>query len=271
MLTRTWERGVRTRFLLAEAEAKRDRWFRTQKSACYARVGEAGRNRLDGQRAECDKEVSLQREKLSCAIKSLVDFHDTISSNLDLGQRYNVGEEVEKFITESKAFVDEVRALLVAHVLGDKNDVKSGDMRKHPSGADVTLYDSLQSQVRDLEERFDQVQTELTLRHQRDIRSEIDELLAVKIAALRGARQREKDRVALQPRAKIVIPPCAIENMKGTARQVEELDAKVPHTVEDIRVLLLRVDATTKRVSELEEELSVNKATYTKVHSSIIC
>ena len=270
MLIRTWERGVRTRFLLAEAEAKRDRWFRTQKSACYARIGEAGRNKLDAQRTECDKEVSLQREKLSGAITSLVGFHDTISSNLDLGQRYNIGEEVEKFITDSKAFVDEVRALLVAHVLRDKNDVQTGDTQKHPSGADATLIDSLQSQVRDLEERFDQAQTELTLQHHRDIRCEIDELLATKIAALRVARRREMDRIASQPRAEIVIPPRAIENMKGTARQVEELDAKVPHTVEDIRVLLLRVDATTKRVSQLEEELSVNKATYTKVHSSII-
>jgi len=255
--------------LLADAEAKRDRWFRTQKSACYARIGEAGRKRLDGQRTECDKEVSLQSQKLSHAITSLVAFHDTISSNLDLGQRYNIGEEAEKFIVESKAFVDEARALLVTHVLRDNNNVQPGDIQKHPSGANVTPIDSLRSQVRDLEWRFDQAQTELTLRHQRDIRSEIDELITAKIAALRMARQCEIDRVGSQPRAEIVIPPHALESIAGAVQQAMELDAKVPHTVEDIRVLLLRVDATTKRVSELEEELSVNKAVYTKVHSGI--
>lgn len=270
VLTRTWERGVRARFLLAEAEAQRKRWFDTQKSACYARIGEAGRKRLDGQRAECDQEASLQTEKLSCAITSLVQFHDKLSSKLDLGQRYNIGEETEKFITESKAFVNEVRALLVAHVLKDKSDIQSGDTQKHPSGPNVTLIDSLRSQVRDLEERFDQTQTELTLRHQRDIRSEIDELLNAKIAALRTARQREVDRVASQPRAEIVIPPTVLGDIERTAQQVRELDAKVPRTVEDIRVLLLRVDGTTKRVSELEEELSMNKAAYEKVVSDII-
>lgn len=268
--TRTWERGVRARFLLTEAEAKRDRWFRTQKSACYARIGEAGRKRLDDQRAECDKEVNSQRERLSCAITSLVKFHNTISSNLDLGQRYNIGEETEKFIVESKAFVNEVRGLLVEHILRDKNDVQSDDTQKHPSEADATSIDSLRSQARDLEERFEQAQTELTLRHQRDIRAEIEELLTAKIADLRMARQCEIDRVASQPRPEIIIPPGALKNIEGTAQQVRELDAKVPRTVEDIRVLLLRVDATTKRVSELEEELSMNKQTYRKVDSGII-
>lgn len=267
---RTWERGIRARFLLAEAEAKRGRWFRTQKSTCFARIGEAGRKRLDGQRTECDKEVNSQREKLSCAITSLVEFHNTISSNLDLGQRYNIGEETEKFIVESKAFVNEVRALLVKNVLQDKNDVQPGDTQKHSSEADATSIDSLQSRVRDLEERFEQAQTELTLRHQRDIRAEIEELLTAKIADLRVARQREVDRVASQLRPEIIIPPGALKNIEGTAQQVRELDAKVPRTVEDIRVLLLRVDATTKRVSELEEDLSMNKETYRKVDSGII-
>lgn len=269
-MTRTWERAVRARFSLAEAEAKRDRWFRTQKSACYARVGEAGRKRLDGQRAECDKEVNSKRERLSSAITSLVEFHDVMSSNLDLSQRYNVREEVEEFIRESKAFVDEVRALLVEQVLGNKNDVQSGDTQKQPSTADATSIDSLSIHVRDLEERFELAQTELTLRHQRDIRSEIEELLTAKIAGLRLARQREIDRVASQPQPEIVIPPGSLRNIEGTAQQVRELDAKVPHTVEDIRILLLRVDATTKRVNELEEELSMNKETYKKVDSGII-
>ncbi|KAF8447953.1 hypothetical protein L210DRAFT_2828121 [Boletus edulis BED1] len=187
-----------------------------------------------------------------------------MSSSLDLGQRYNIGEEAEKFMTESKAFVDEVRALLVAQVLKDKNDVDSGDTQRQPSGADSTSIDSLQKQLQDLEERFDQAQTELTFRRQRDIRSDTDDLLVTKIAALRVARQCEVDRVASQPRPEIVIPPSALQTMEATAKQVGELDAKVPHTVEDIRVLLLRVDATTKRVNELEEELSVNKATYGK-------
>lgn len=269
VFTRTWERGVRARFLLAEAEAKRDRWFRTQKSACYARIGEAGRKRLDGERAECDKEVNAQREKLSCAITSLVEFHDSISSNLDLGQRYNIGEQAEKFITESKTFVDEVRRLLVEHVLKDKSD---GDAREHSSGADTNAspINCLRNHVRELEERFDQAQTELTLRHRRDIRTQVDEILTAKIAALRVAREREIDRVASLPRPEIVIPSSALEKIEGTAEQVRELDVKVPHTVEDIRVLLHRVDSTTKRVIKLEEELSVNKATYKKVCSGII-
>ncbi|KIK96811.1 hypothetical protein PAXRUDRAFT_278805 [Paxillus rubicundulus Ve08.2h10] len=93
---KAWERGVRTRFMLVEAEAKRDRWFRTQKSTSYVRIGEAGRRLLDAQRAECDKEVDIQKEKHSSAITSLVEFHDAITSNLDLGQRYNIGEEARQ-------------------------------------------------------------------------------------------------------------------------------------------------------------------------------
>lgn len=255
--------------MLNEAEAKRDRWFRTQKSACYARIGDAGRKKLDGQRADFDKEVNSQKDKLSAAITSLVEFHDTVSSNLDLGQRYNISEETEKFIAESKAFVNEVRALLVANVLKDKNDSAAG-MQKHPSGTDTTFIDSLRSKVRDLEQRFDQAQTELTLRRPRDIRPEIDELLTTKIAALRTARLLEMERVASLPRAEIVIPPDSLGKMEKTAQEARELDVKVPHTVEDIRVLLLRVAATTKRVNALEEELSASRATYTKVGNDIV-
>ncbi|KAG9318492.1 hypothetical protein JVU11DRAFT_583 [Chiua virens] len=261
--TKAWERGVRARFLLAEAEVKRDRWFRTQKSACYARIGEAGRKILDGQRAECDEQVNTQRERVSAAITSLVDFHDIIASNIDLGQRYNLGEEMKKFLTDSKAYVDEVRALIVVHVLKEKDDAQPGD-QKHSSGVVTALMDSVQSQVRDLEERFEQTQTELTLRHQRDIRSEVNELFQAKIAESRAARQCEIDRVASQPRTEIVIPPDVLKDQEVMAQQVRELDAKVPQAVEDIRNLLLRVDATTKRVIDLEQEVSANKETYEK-------
>lgn len=256
--------------MLAEAEAKRDRWFRTQKSACYARIGEAGRKKLDGQRAECDNEVNSQKEKLSGAITSLVKFYDTISSNLDLSQHYNISEESNNFITESKAFVDEVRALLVEHVLRDKNSEQSGDNQQQPSSADAASIDSLRCRVQDLEERFEQARTELTLRHQRDIHSEINALLTAKITNLRVARQHEIDRVASHPPPEIVVPPGALKNTEGMTQQVRELDVKVLHAVEDIRVLLLRVDATTKRVSKLEEELSLNKDTYRKVNSGFI-
>ncbi|KAF9227914.1 hypothetical protein BS17DRAFT_411526 [Gyrodon lividus] len=255
--------------MLVEAEAKRDRWFRTQKSASYIRIGQAGRQKLDAQRAECDKEVSIHREKLSSAITSLIEFHDTISSNFDLGQRYNIGEEANRFITESRAFIDEVRALLVEHVLKNKNHEPSGD-QENLSSADKEASipnepQFLLRQVRDLEERLEEAQTELTLRHPRDIRSEIDEKLSVRIAALRAARQREVERIASQSRPEIAIPPVALQKMEETARQVSELDAKIPRTVEEIRVLLFRVDAATKRVNKLEEELSANKETYRKM------
>ena len=269
-LARAWERAVRAKFLLAEAEAKHDRWRRTQKSACYARIGEAGRDRLDGQRTEFHKECMAQSEKLSGAISLLMDFHDKLASNLDLGQRYNIGEEAQKFISESKAFVDETRSLLVTRVLKEKDDGQPGDIQTQPSEADAIPVNLLRNRILDLEERFEQAQTELTLRQQRNIRSEIDELLTAKIQALRAARQREIDRVASIPRPEIVIPPNALKNMEGTAQQVSEMGTKVSHTVEDIRVLLFRVDAMTKRVSQLEEEVSMNKETYQKVGSGII-
>jgi hypothetical protein len=270
-LKRAWERGVRTRFMLVEAEAKRDRWFRTQKSASYVRIGEAGRQMLDAQRAECDKEVNLQREKHSSAITSLVEFHDAITSNLDLGQRYNISEEASRFVTQSKAFVDEVRSFFVVHGSKDNNDEKQGLSPTDYDASTPNEFQTLLHQVRDLEERFEEAQTELTLRHPRDIRYEIDEKLNTTIAALRAAHQSEVERIASQPRPEIVIPPVALQKMEETARQVRKLDANMPPTVEDIRVLLLQVDATTKRVYSLEEEIAANKETYRKVGRSNSC
>ncbi|KAF8844953.1 hypothetical protein BDN67DRAFT_620500 [Paxillus ammoniavirescens] len=264
---KAWERGVRTRFMLVEAEAKRDRWFRTQKSACYARIGEAGRQMLDAQRAECDKDVNIQREKHSSAITSLVEFHDAITSNLDLGQRYNISEEASRFVTQSKAFVHEVRSFFVVHGSKDNNDEKQGLSPTEYDASTPNEFQTLLHQVRDLEERFEEAQTELTLRHPRDIRCEIDEKLNTTIAALRAARQSELERIASQPRPEIVIPPVALQKMEETARQVRKLDADMPPMVEDIRVLLLQVGAATKRVYSLEEEIAANKETYRKMQA----
>ncbi|KIJ69384.1 hypothetical protein HYDPIDRAFT_24226 [Hydnomerulius pinastri MD-312] len=260
---KAWERGVRAKFLLADAEAKRDRWHRTQKSPCYTRIGEAGRKKLDAQRAEYDKEVSIQREKLSSAITSLVEFHDNMASNLDLGQRYNIGEEATRYLAESKGFIDEVRSLLVTHVLKatspqseKESDSNSPDEDISSTPEDLRL---LLHQIHDLEERLEEAQTELTLRHPRDIRAEIDEKLNVKLAALRAARQREVDRVASLPRPEIVIPPAALQRMEETAQQVKALDAKLPQTVEDIRDLILQVNATKARVEKLEAEVAESR------------
>ncbi|KAI6022676.1 hypothetical protein EDC04DRAFT_2727761 [Pisolithus marmoratus] len=252
---KTWERAVRAKFHLAEAELNRDRWYRTRKSPCYARIGAAGIDILESKRAEFDREYFAQREKLSLAVNALVDYQETVMSGYDLVQRYDVGEETSKFLAESTAYAGQIRTLI--------DDFKNRDVpMRDPSPSSSTKaslppsdeWEVLQKRVEKMEESLEQIDVELTLSRPMDIGDMVDKVFDARLSELREARQQEVQRLATQVRPEIVISPDSLKKLEECADRWREVEGRLPKTIEDISGLITGNAQFAYRLEQLEKE-----------------
>lgn len=259
---RTWERAVRARFYLAEAETKRNRWYRTQKSQCYARIGDAGINILETKRAEFDRECVTQQEKLSASLSALVDYHDSITYGFDLGQRYNVIEEVSNFISESKAFIHQIDV----HI----RDFKNRDVLVVEPSLDQTWQGSpplqheeqaIQSRLEEVDETLEEVHAELTFSHPRNVKEIVDEVFDARIDHLREVRDLEMQQTPLD----LDIPLESRQQLKQVMNRWQEAESKLPKTISDISSLITENAQLSRRIEQLEKENVAHYETIAKV------
>jgi len=267
MHSRTWERAVRARFHLSEAEINRDRWYRTQKSSCYARIGDKGIDILEAKRGEFDKEYFAQRDKLNTALTSLVEYHQSNMSSIDLGQRYNVSEETNRFIAESKAFASQISTVI--------EDLKSRDIpmrdvspmqveegRSPPKDE----WEILQRRVDEMGEIVEQMETEFAVTHASDsIRDTVDKVFDSKVAELREARKQEAQRIAQESPPQIDIPPECLQKLEESANQWQQVEAKLPKAIEDIRSLIVGNAQLASTLDQLKKENIACRETLSKV------
>ncbi|KAH7889685.1 hypothetical protein F5I97DRAFT_1846280 [Phlebopus sp. FC_14] len=251
---KAWERAVRAQYLLVEAEAELERWYKTQKSAVYSRIGEAGRKKLDAHRANLDKEVLTNRDKRSSAIAALIDFHESISCSIDLSRRYDIIDEANEYLNEARAFIDHLRTLAAdsAYPLPLRAQEYHSPHQDHSAPRNSGDFISLRQSILDLEERLEEAQTELTLRHPRDIATEVDEKLDAKLGAVHAARRSKKDHVNRVSKSRIVIPPHLLEKMEETANHVQKIDAQTKQRVEKLE---LDTASTRELVARIHERL----------------
>ncbi|KAI6167003.1 hypothetical protein EDD17DRAFT_1542360 [Pisolithus thermaeus] len=215
---KTWERAVRAKFHLAEAELNRDRW-----------------------------EYFAQREKLSLAVNALVDYQETVMSGCDFVQRFDISEETNRFVAESTAYARQIRTLIEDF---KNRDVPMRDPSPSPS-ARVSLpptdeWEALQRRVEEMEESLEQIDAELTLSRPMDIRDMVDKL--------REARKQEVQKMATQVRPEVVIPPDSLEKLEETADQWREVEGRLPKTIEDISGLIVGNAQFASRLEHLEKE-----------------
>lgn len=252
---KTWERAVRAKFHLAEAELNRDRWYRTRKSPCYSRIGDAGINILESKHAEFDREYFAQREKLSLAVTALVDYQETVMSGYDLVQRYDISEETNRFIAESTAYARQIRTLIEDF---KNRDVPMRDPSPSPSaGAGLPPdgeWEALQRRVEEMEESLEQIDAELTLSRPMDIRDMVDNVFDARMSELREARKQEVQRMATRARPEIVIPPDSLEKLEESATRWQEVERRLPKTIGDISDLIVGNAQFANRLEQLEKE-----------------
>ncbi|KAL4074420.1 hypothetical protein V8B97DRAFT_1868667 [Scleroderma yunnanense] len=263
---KTVERAVRARFHLHEAEINRDRWYRTQKSSCYARIGDKGIDILEEKRAEFDKEYFAQREKLHMAVGSLVEYHHSITSGIDLGQRCNISEETNRFIAECKVYTDQISTLI--------EDFKNrGVPMRDPSPMQIEQASSpssdewqiLQRRVEEMEESLEQMDAELTMTRPVDVKEIVDKIFDRRLTKLHEARKQEVQKMAQESPPQIVIPPECLQKLEDSTRQWQQVEAKLPKAVEDIRNLILGNAQLTSRLEQLEKENVTYRETLAKL------
>ncbi|KAG0707740.1 hypothetical protein DFH29DRAFT_595710 [Suillus ampliporus] len=272
---RVLDRAVRAKVDLAKAEVDRQKWRRTQKSAGFSRIGEAGRIRLDGLRAELEKVCNGHSDKLTQAIGELAEVGDKLRSGIDYDRRYDIGDEVTSYLREVGAWLSDIRPLLIAstsqHPPNTNNPTPHEDNEspEEPCATPDGL-DPLRSRLDKQEEVLEELRTALTLEPQNQAIATINERIDKKVDALREARAAVKAQRAKQAPPKVDIPPEAMGTIEDVSRKATELSAAMATPVNDIAHLLIRqneIQKTQASVKIENEELkeSIAKLTETSV------
>lgn len=242
----------------------RDRWYRTQKSPCYARIGNKGIDILEAKRAEFDNEYSVQRDKLNTAIKLLMEHHQSNMSSIDIGQRYNVSEETNRFVAESKAFASQI-STVIEDLKNRDIPMRDGSPMQVEEGSSPPKdeWQILQRRVAEMEETVDLLGTEFTV--SLDVREMVDKIFDSKVAELLEARKQEAQRMAQESPPQIVIPPECLQKLDESANQWQQVEAKLPKAVEDIRSLIVGNAQLASTLDQLKKENVAYRETLSKV------
>ncbi|KAG2134440.1 uncharacterized protein EDB93DRAFT_847994 [Suillus bovinus] len=252
---RLCDRAVRAKVDLAKAEAERQNWRRAQKSTNYSRIGEAGRIRLDGHRAELEKVCAGHSDKLSQAISELSEIGDKLKSGIDYEQRYDIGNEVTRYSNEVGAWLSDIRPLLIAHTTEQLQNTDppaphEDESSEEPSAIPDGL-DPLRSRLDKQEEQLEELRTALTLESSNNPLATINNTIDKKIDLLRKDRAEAKAKL---PPPKVVIPPEATDAIEDVSHKADELSAAMQAPIKDIAELLLRQNDIQKSQASCKTE-----------------
>lgn len=255
---RICDRAVRAKVDLAKAEAERQNWRRTQKSANYSRIGEAGRNRLDGHRTELEKICTGHSDKLSQAVSELADIGDKLKSGIDYEQRYNIETEVTLYSKEVGAWLSDIRPLLIANTTQhppntDQPTPHDDEPSEEPSTIPDGL-DPLRSRLDKQEETLEELRTALTLESSNNPLATINNTINKKIDVLRKDRAEAKAQRAKLPPPKVILPPEATGAIEDVSRKAAELSAAMEAPVNDVAKLLIRQNDIQKTQASFKTE-----------------
>ncbi|KAG1891027.1 hypothetical protein F4604DRAFT_1703910 [Suillus subluteus] len=255
---RICDRAVRAKVDLTKAEAERQNWRRMQKSTNYSRIGEAGRNRLDGHRAELEKICAGHSDKLSQAISELAEVGDKLKSGIDYEQRYNIGPEVTRYAEEVGAWISDIRQLLIANTTQHPpNTDQPTSHEDEPSEEPSTIPDglnALRSRLDKQEETLEELRTALTLESSNNSLATINNTIDKKIDVLRKDRAEAKAQRAKLPPPKVILPPEATGAIEDVSRKAAELSAAMEAPVNDVAKLLIRQNDMQKTQASFKTE-----------------
>lgn len=269
---RLCDRAVRAKVDLAKAEAERQNWRRTQKSTNYSRIGAAGRNRLDGYRAELEKICAGHSDKLSQAISELAEVGDKLKSGIDYDQRYNIGTEVTRYADEVGAWLSDIRPLLIANTIQHPPNTDHPTPQEHEPSEEPSAIpdglDPLRSRLDKQEQLLEELRTALTLESSNNSLATINNIIDKKIDALRKDRVEAKAKRAELPPPKVIIPPEATDAIEDVSRQAAELSAAMEAPVNDVANLLIRQNDIQKTQASFKTENEELKESIAKLNET---
>lgn len=266
---RLFDRAIRAKAGFDKAEAERQSWVRTQKSTTYERIGDAGRNRLDGHRTALEAARKSHSEKLTRAIYELAEAGETLKSGIDYDQRYDIEDQVTRYVKEVGAWLEDIRSLLIANtsqhppnpdVPTIDEDNMPEEIRPNPDG-----LDPLRSRLDKQEELLEELRTALTLESSKDVLATINSRIDQKINSLREARAGAKELLAKVPPAKVDIPSEVMGTIEDVSRRASELSMAMEKPVNDVARLLIHQDEMKKTYASFKTENEELKESMAKV------
>lgn len=272
---RVFDRAIRAKVAFDKAEAERQSWVRTQKSTTYERIGDAGRNRLDGHRAELEAARKAHSDKLTRAITELAEVGETLKSGIDYDQRYDIEDQVARYLKEVGAWLEDIRPLLIAntsqHPSNSDGPTSQEDTNNSPQETFTNPddLDPLRSRLDNQEELLEELRTAVTLESSNNALSTITSRIDKKIDALREARA---DAKANLPPPKVVIPSEATGAIEEVSRKMSELTAAMEKPVNDIAHLLIHQDEMKKAHTSFKVENEELRQSMANVSSrTVLC
>lgn len=266
---RLCDRAVRAKVDLAKAEAERQNWRRTQKSTNYSRIGEAGRIRLDGHRTELEKVCAGHSDKLSQAISELAEIGDKLKSGIDHDERYDIGTEVTRYSNEVRAWLSDIRPLLIAnttqHPPNTDHPTPHEDGPSEEPSAIADCLDPLRSRLDRQEELLEELRTTLTLESSNNPLATINNTIDKKIDVLRKDRAEAKAQRAKLPPPKVVIPPEATGAIEDVSRKAVELSVAMEAPINNVAKLLIRQNDIQKTQASFKTENEELKGSIAKL------
>jgi hypothetical protein len=272
---RVFDRAIRAKAAFDKAETERQSWVRTQKSTTYERIGEAGRNRLDGHRATLETARKTQSDKLTRAITELAEAGETLKSGVDYDQRYDIEDQATRYLKEVGAWLEDVRPLLIANTTQhppnsngptsqEDNNNSLQETCTNPDG-----LDPLRSRLDNQEELLEELRTAVTLESSKNALSTITSRIDKKIDALREARA---DAKANAPPPKVVLPSQATGAIEEVSRKMSELTTAMEKPVNDIAHLLIHQDEMKKAHTSFKIENEELRQSMANVSSrTVLC
>ncbi|OAX44664.1 hypothetical protein K503DRAFT_196307 [Rhizopogon vinicolor AM-OR11-026] len=255
---RVFDRAIRAKAGFDKAETERHSWVRTQKSTTYERIGEAGRNRLDGHRAALETARKTHSDKLTRAINELAEAGETLKSGMDYDQRYDIEDQVTEYLKEVGAWLEDIRSLLIANThqhppITDGPAFHENDLPEETC-ADTDGLDPLRSRLDKLEELLEELRTAVTLESSGKALATINSIIDQKIDAMREARVRAKELLADVPPPQVIIPSEAMGYIEDVSRQATYLSSAMEKPVHEVAHLLVHQDEMKKTYTSFKAE-----------------
>ena len=263
---RLFDRAIRAKVGFDKAEAERQSWVRTQKSTLYERIGEAGRNRLDGHRIALEAARKSHSDKLTHAINELAEAGERLTSGINYDERYDIEDQVTRYVNEVGAWLADIRPLLIANTSQHASNTDEPAVHEDRSSEETCVnpdgLDPLRSRLDKQEELLEELRTALTFEPSKDVLATINSKLDQKIAALREAGAGAR---TMPPPPKVDIPSEVMSTIEDVTLRVTALSTSMEKPVNDIAHLLIQQDEMKKTHASFETENKVLKESMTKV------
>ncbi|KAG1715695.1 hypothetical protein ID866_1458 [Astraeus odoratus] len=126
-------------------------------------------------------------------------------------------------------------------------------------------WEAIKHRMEEMEESLEQIDAELTLTRQPDVREMVDKLFERRLAAVREVRKQEAEKMARQSPPEIVLPPGCLQTIKENTERWREIEARQLTAIRGISDLITEIGQLKNKLESMEKEATEERQIFAKV------